>query len=135
MRKDPRSEGSRWLIQARADLRWTRHLAQEGAHYLVCFLSQQVAEKALKAFLYIQGEPRTVSCSVWELCLRAGEYDERFQEHLEAWSLLDTFYLPTRYPNYLPGSIPAHVYNRSTAEGALALAEAVVAEVETLFDE
>ena len=51
MRRGPTDEGLRWLRQAREDLRWTQLLADSGAHYLASFLSQQVAEKALKVFL------------------------------------------------------------------------------------
>ncbi len=56
MRNNPQHEGQRWLEQAQVDLKWTRHLHKEGAYHLVCFLAQQVAEKALKAFLYAQVE-------------------------------------------------------------------------------
>ncbi len=38
--------------------------------------------------------------------------------------------MPTRYPNSLPGSIPARVYTREVAEGAVAVAEETVAFVE-----
>ena len=47
MRGSPRDEGRRWLEQAQVDLHWARHLQTEGAYYLVCFLAQQLAEKAL----------------------------------------------------------------------------------------
>ncbi len=90
MRSSPHSEGQRWLEQAQADLKWTRHLRNEGAHYLVCFLAQQVAEKALKAFLYACGEALVIGHSVRQLCNRAGQYDERFQRHLDDWALLDS---------------------------------------------
>lgn len=39
MRGNPLDEGRRWLAQAQEDLRWTRHLAEEGAYYLACFLA------------------------------------------------------------------------------------------------
>lgn len=133
MRETPRDEGTRWLEQARVDLKWTRHLLGQGAHYLVCFLAQQVAEKALKAFLYAQGEELVIGHSVRQLCQRAGEYDPHFQRRLDDWAVLDTYYVPTRYPNGLPGGIPADVYNKATAEGALALAEAVMAQAESWF--
>ena len=133
MRESPEAEGRRWLEQALADLKWTRHLNGQGAYYLVCFLAQQVAEKALKAFLYAQGEELVVGHSVRRLCAHAAQYDERFRRHLDEWGLLDSYYIPTRYPNGLPGDIPARVYNRQAAEGALALAEAVVAEVASWF--
>jgi HEPN domain-containing protein len=39
---------------------------------------------------------------------------------------LDQYYIPTRYPNGLPGGIPADAYTRSDGERALALCRAVV---------
>jgi HEPN domain-containing protein len=133
MRASPRDEGQRWLEQAQADLKWARHLRVEGAYYLVCFLAQQVAEKALKAFLYAQGEELVVGHSVRQLCQRAAQYEARFQQQLDDWAILDSYYIPTRYPNGLPDDIPARVYNRVTAEGALALAEEVVDQVNNWF--
>ncbi len=133
MRENPLLEGQRWLHQAQADLHWARHLHEQGAYYLVCFLAQQAAEKALKAFLYAQGEELVVGHSVRQLCLRAADYAPRFQEFLDDWGVLDSYYIPTRYPNSLPGDIPARVYNRQAAQGALALAEAVVGEIEAWF--
>lgn len=34
------------------DLKWAKDLAERGGYHIACFLSQQVGEKALKAFLY-----------------------------------------------------------------------------------
>lgn len=129
MREEPRNEGKRWLQQARIDLKWCRHLYDEGAYYLVCFLAQQVAEKALKAFLYAQGEELVVGHSVRQLALRAAGYDPGFGPSLDRWAILDSYYIPTRYPNGLPDDIPAHVYNRETAADALRLADEVVQAV------
>ena len=42
---------------------------------------------------------------------------------------LDQFYLPTRYPNSLPGGIPAEAFARPDAERALTMARAVIAAV------
>jgi len=42
---------------------------------------------------------------------------------------LDQFYLPTRYPNTLPGGLPAHAFVRPDAERALDLAREVIAVV------
>ena len=134
MRRTPREEGERWLEQAQVDLKWTRHLEAQGAHYLVCFLAQQVGEKVLKAFLYAQGEELVVGYSVRQLCQQAAECDARFAPRLDDWGVLDSYYIPTRYPNGLPDDIPARVYNRQTARGALGLAEAVVEAVEGWFE-
>ncbi|PWH13421.1 MAG: DNA-binding protein [Ardenticatenia bacterium] len=130
MRATPRDEGRRWLEQAQTDLKWTRHLLDAGAYYLVCFLAQQTAEKALKAFLYAQGEEMVTGHSVRSLCRRAAAYDASFENYLDEWGILDSYYIPTRYPNGLPGDIPARVYHQAAAHSALTLAEAVVTYVE-----
>ena len=71
MREDPLAKGRRWLEQAQEDLHWAQHLAGQGAYHLACFLAQQVTEKALKAFLYAQGEEIVIGHSVARLCARA----------------------------------------------------------------
>ena len=58
---------------------------------------------------------------------------ERFAPHVEKWGLLDSYYIPTRYPNGLPEDIPANVYNREAAVSALTLAEDVFAQVDGWF--
>ena len=122
MRGRPLDEGRRWLRQAQVDLRWSRLLAEEGAYHLTCFLSQQVAEKALKAFLYAQGQEIVLGHSVERLCAAAAEYEAEFRDRGRRWSLLDGYYVPTRYPNGLPDGIPADVYTREAADGAVGMA-------------
>lgn len=47
-----RKEAMRWLDQAKEDLDSARILLENQKYYMVCFLSQQIAEKALKAVTY-----------------------------------------------------------------------------------
>ena len=129
MRKDSLDEGLRWLAQAKEDLHWTKHLAEQGGYHLACFLSQQVAEKALKAFLYAQGEEIVLGHSVERICHAAGEYETNFTERVSSWSLLDGYYFPTRYPNGLPDGIPADVYTQDAANQAAKMAEEIVETV------
>jgi HEPN domain-containing protein len=135
MRRSAFEEGQRWLSQASEDLKWTQRLAEEGAWHIACFLAQQVAEKALKAFLYAQGEELVIGHSVVRLCSAAGNYHPAFSEKSKRWSLLDGYYIPTRYPNGLPDGIPAEVYSREAAFGAVALAEEAVEYVRQLIDQ
>jgi len=125
-RFSPREEAERWFEQAKADLAVARDVFAAGHHYFVCFLAQQVAEKALKGFLYSRGEEDIIGHSVEELCAWCGELIPAFAELRERISILDTYYLPTRYPNALPGGIPARTFNRAAAEQALALAESAL---------
>lgn len=129
MRNKPLEEGRRWLRQAKEDLRWTRHLAEQGAYHLACFLAQQVAEKALKAFLYAQGEEIVLGHSVERLCAAAAAIEPEFQTYARSWSILDGHYIPTRYPSGLPDGIPADVYTQQAASDAVDLAEEAVAFV------
>ena len=62
-------EGERWLEQAQEDLKWSRALFELGAHHLVAFLSQQIAEKGLKALLYHQGQEAVLGHSVERLAM------------------------------------------------------------------
>ena len=54
------SEAERWLAQARRDLDDARYAAAGERWNLACFLAQQAAEKALKAYLYACGAARAL---------------------------------------------------------------------------
>jgi len=51
MRLDAQAQGLRWLEQAEADRHGAQLLFDGESYHLACFIAQQVAEKALKAFL------------------------------------------------------------------------------------
>ena len=133
MRNRPLDEGHRWLRQAQEDLRWAHHLTEQGAYHLVCFLAQQIAEKALKAFLYAQGEEIVWGHSVERLCAAAAEFEPEFRTRARSWSILDGYYIPTRYPNGLPDGIPADVYTQQAATDAVGLADEVTSFVADLL--
>lgn len=126
MRGSPSDEGLRWLEQAREDLHWARDLAERGGYHIACFLAQQVGEKALKGFIYAQGEEIVIGHSVERLCHYAARWEARFGELVKRWAILDGFYVATRYPNSIPGSIPARVYTRDAASEAVSLASEIV---------
>jgi HEPN domain-containing protein len=94
MRNNALEEGQRWLSQAAEDPHWAKHLAEEGGWHLACFLAQQVAEKAIKAFLYAQGEEIVLGHSVARLCADAARYQPGFADKARRWSLLDGYYYP-----------------------------------------
>jgi len=59
------TEAARWLEQARRDLDDAEFAASGSRWNLACFLAQQAAEKALKAYLYACGAE-----AVWGTPLR-----------------------------------------------------------------
>jgi HEPN domain-containing protein len=74
------------------------------------FMAQQAGEKALKACLFAQGERRVIGHSLFELAGRLCQVDSSFQAINDEVKRLDRFYIPTRYPNGLPGGSPFQVY-------------------------
>ncbi|WP_234554322.1 HEPN domain-containing protein [Thermus caliditerrae] len=48
---------------------------------------------------------------------------------------LDKLYIPTRYPDALPGLIPKEAYTREEAEEALAHAQLLLVHIRQAFDE
>jgi len=130
MRKSALEEGRRWVEQAKEDLKWAKELARLEGYHLACFLAQQVAEKALKGYLYGQEEEVVLGHSVERLCEAASSYAPCFAEKRRIWATLDAYYVPTRYPSAVPDSIPARIYTESIAKEAVSLAEEVVHFVE-----
>lgn len=133
MRENSLQEGLRWLRQAQEDLRWAQYLGREGGYHLACFLAQQVTEKALKAFLYAQGEEIVLGHSVERLCHKAADYEPQFTDKGGTWNLLDGYYIPTRYPNGLPDGIPADVYTQGAAQQAVEMAAEAVEYITSLL--
>ncbi|MEW6069940.1 MAG: HEPN domain-containing protein, partial [Candidatus Thermoplasmatota archaeon] len=107
MRRNLVAEGKRWLKQAENDFDDAKFSLGGKRYHLACFLAQQSAEKALKAYLYTMGEEELWTHSVAELCAMAGRFDAEFRKIKQESSALDKYYVPTRYPNALPGGVPS----------------------------
>ena len=121
--REARAEALRWLRQAENDLLFARLGLREGFYAQVCFQCQQIAEKAIKSIRYGElGERIVFGHSLVEL---AGGLDLPPGLHAEL-AILDQYYIPTRYPNGLPGGTPYEVYTRAQAESAVKVCDSVV---------
>jgi len=121
-----KQEADRWLSQAQHDLRAAVLNRRESFPEIACFLAQQAAEKALRAFLYAQGNQVIADHAVHLLARACAGYDPAFVPLEEACRSLDQYYLPTRYPDSLPGGVPHEVYTDAQAREATRLAQQVV---------
>lgn len=135
MKPDPKGEGLRWLRQAQHDLSDAEYSLAGRRYSLACFLSQQAAEKALKAYLYARGAEQVLGHSVADLAADCGHLDEDFGALRPRAAPLDHYYVPTRYPNSLPGGIPAEAFDESDARRAVRLAGDVIGLVQTKLGE
>jgi len=122
-------EGLRWLEQAEADLRTSRHCMEAGDYYASAFFSQQAAEKALKGFLYSLGFRALVTHSVTELLEESSKAESSFQKLTDYGKELDRHYIGSRYPNFYPSGAPYQYYTEEMAEKCVNYAELILGEV------
>jgi len=126
MKPTRESEADRWFRQAAQDLDDARYALAGNRYHLACFLAQQGAEKTLKAALFARGAAQVWGHSVAQLCSDLKSLDAANAHWKSEVAFLDTYYIPTRYPNGLPGGIPAEAFRRQDAEQAIRAAEALL---------
>jgi HEPN domain-containing protein len=123
-------EEQRWLGQAEKDLESARDSGKAGHFEWACFQSQQAAEKGLKGFLYSKGLRAILTHSIRELVLDCSKYESSFSDLLSQAKTLDTYYIPTRYPNGLVGNeIPAQYYSEEDASQCISYAGLILKTV------
>ena len=116
MRLDPQ-----WLFFADNDLRTAEILMREEVWNQVCFHSQQCVEKFLKASLSPESRPRTHKIA--DLLSRTPlPLEEGLKRELRR---LDRFYIPSRYPDALPGLAEEGMPNREDAASSLRAAQSL----------
>lgn len=87
-----------WLAKAEDDIRWAVHDLQGGFYEQTCFISQQIIEKTLKAFLLFHKKPlRKIHdlAALLENCVQINSSFSSFQEECDK---ITQFYVETRYP-------------------------------------
>ena len=122
----------RWLAFAQEDMRMAELALKEGIYNQACFHSQQCVEKALKgALTHRQGGtlPRTHSIADLLRLLPEGWLSEVRADLIET---MDDYYIPTRYPDALPGTLPEGLPGKSEAAEAIVLTRKVLEEVKKL---
>ena len=117
-------DADRWLGFARQDLRVAELAMGDGLYNQVCFHSEQCVEKVLKAWLADQNQkiPRTHRMADL-LSLIPSEGIAGLAEEI---ILLDRFYIPTRYPDAIPGSLEEGLPEKEDAQEAFDLAKKVL---------
>jgi HEPN domain-containing protein len=126
-----REEYNRWLKQAKHDLKTAKSTTREKAHDWACFLCQQTAEKALKAYLYLRGHRAVLGHSIMMLLQRCAAHDPSFQSINNA-KRLDEVYITSRYPSGLQEGTPEEFYQESDSKECIKLAENTIRTVEKL---
>ena len=130
------SEALRWLKTGEDDLDAAVVLRENGKFPQACFYAQQAAEKALKAIWYYR-DADPWGHSIRKLIEDLGNVDlvlyDRLKSLLRAGTVLDRFYIPTRYPNGLPELTPGEAYLDEDAEECIRQANQILAAVKSLL--
>lgn len=117
----------RWLDQARHNLEVARAHLRLKFHSDACFMAEQAAQVALKAFLLSRGERFVPLHSVAELADLCASRSKAFAPAVEWGKVLDKFYIPTRYPDALaPPAVPYKIYTAREAREAVGYAERIL---------
>ena len=119
---------SDWLFFTDSDLTTAKSSFEDKLYHIVCFHAQQAAEKAMKAYLTSKDQiiPKDHSLR-GKLYAAIHDSLPEIDQYLEILNFLDRFYLPTRYPDALPGSLPDGLPTKKDAQAALVDTEKFVA--------
>ena len=117
--KDPDKDAQRWFRQSEDDYRFVEWLKRKADFFdKGCFMAQQAGEKALKSCLYATGKRRVIGHSLFEMTDQLSKQDNRFKKVISESKRLDRYYIPTRYPNGIPGGSPFQVYDEEDLNNA-----------------
>jgi len=125
-----REEALRWLEQAKHNLEVAQNNFKANFYSDTCFMAEQAAQMALKAFIIYHKNRFIWEHSIQELARICTEYDSNFGKFVEFGKILDRYYIPTRYPNALASpAVPYKIYTEKDAKEALNFAKEIIAKV------
>jgi len=110
----------RWKAFAENDLFSAEVLLREKVRNQVCFHSQQCVEKLLKGSLPADARPRTHKIADLVRLTDFLALDNDLKAELR---LLDRFYIPSRYPDALPGTLEEGMPSQKDAEVSIEAAK------------
>lgn len=116
-----------WWQKVQDDTKWAEHNLRGNFYTQTCFVTQQIAEKALKTYLLSENIVVEKTHKLPFLLSEAIKLNKGFCNFTKHVKILDRYYITTRYPAGLFGIEGS--YTKKEAEHALRLAEEIVAFV------
>lgn len=114
-----------WLKQAERDLQQAEASRRGGWHEWACFIAQQASEKAIKA-LHLHLGQEAWGHVIVRLLQELPQSIAVPSSLIEKARVLDTFYIPARYPNSHPAGAPFEHYGPLQSEEAIQYAREIV---------
>jgi HEPN domain-containing protein len=114
-----------WFNQSKRDLEQAKESKKAERHEWACFAAHQAAEKAVKALHLFLGQ------DVWGHVLSRllSELPDTIKlptDLIDKGRVLDSYYIPTRYPNGHPEGSPFEHYGELQSEEAIRYASEII---------
>jgi len=115
-----------WFNQSKRDLEQAKASKEAERHEWACFAAHQAAEKAVKALHLSLGQ------EIWghvlsRLLSELPDSIELPADMIDKGRVLDSYYIPTRYPNGHPEGAPFEHYGQLQSEEAIRYASEIIA--------
>jgi HEPN domain-containing protein len=125
--KKTEQRGLVWLKQAEHNFSVCKKHLKDRFFSDACFMAEQTAQVALKAYLYFKGERFVPLHSVTALINKCLSYSKDFSSLLGKAVKLDQYYIPTRYPDVLGEEVlPFEIYKEEQAKEAYEIAKEIL---------
>jgi len=124
-----------WIAAATDDFEMARLALENGYWSHVCFLSQQAVEKVLKSLFLIEGKSYPKTHKLIDLLTNIGNFAKEVKEFEEEFRILDEYYLPTRYPDAIPGTRAEGLPGEAHAKETIEIAEKILKYVKERLNE
>ena len=125
---------SDWFVLIKEDLKTAKVSLRENIFSSSCFHAQQVAEKSLKMLMAHQGREILKSHDLLFLLEKTIKLYPSLAKFKKDLQFLNQFYLPTRYPEVLPGNLPEGLPKREDATKAFKIADLLVSFIEKILE-
>jgi len=109
-----------WLLFAENDLKTAKAALADDIPSNACFLAQQTVEKSLKGLILVTNQDIPKTHDLLFLLKKSG-----LSQFREECLFLDKFYIPTRYPDAILGSLHEGLPDKIKAKQAIGYAEQI----------
>jgi len=131
-----KEDALRWLDQAEHNLKVAENNFKAQFYSDACYMAEQTAQIALKAFIIYQKRRLIWEHSIQHLSTICSQYDKDFERFVELGKILDRYYIPTRYPDALARpAVPYKTYTEKDARDALGFAKEILKNVKKKIQE
>ena len=110
-----------WLKQAENDIDWAIYSFNGDFFLQTCFIAQQAAEKALKAFCFWKGFDIVKTHSLYQI-IKMLKINGKLEKNAKE---LDIYYISSRDPDSFPAGAPFEIITKEQSEKALEAAKEI----------